>query len=54
MGFTPAEVDDMSIWQFWACGEGYRKAHNPEELPQPPTEEELEKMVSDYRVMTRH
>jgi len=27
MGFTPAQVDAMSAWEFSACVEGYSEAH---------------------------
>lgn len=27
MGFTPAQVDDMGLWEFLACKEGYEIAH---------------------------
>lgn len=27
MGFTPAEVDAMSAWEFAACAAGYTRAH---------------------------
>lgn len=28
MGFTPAEVDAMGAWEFFACVEGYTAAHS--------------------------
>lgn len=40
MGFTPAEVGGMSLWQFGACADGYAKAHGAEESVAPPTDEE--------------
>ena len=30
MGFTPQEVDRMSVWQFMATVDGYMRAHDPE------------------------
>lgn len=30
MGFSPGEVDEMSIWQLMAAAEGYAEAHDPE------------------------
>lgn len=30
MGFTPAEIDRMSLWEFLACSEGYAAAHGGE------------------------
>ncbi|WP_305972701.1 MULTISPECIES: hypothetical protein [unclassified Mameliella] len=27
MGFTPAQVDEMSAWEFAACARGYARAH---------------------------
>jgi hypothetical protein len=36
IGFTPRDVDDMTLWEFQACSEGYRKAHASEEQAPPP------------------
>lgn len=30
MGFSPAEVNRMSIWQFTQAVEGFNKANNPD------------------------
>ncbi|WP_300535993.1 hypothetical protein [uncultured Mameliella sp.] len=30
MGFTPEQVDRMSLWAFSACIEGYAAAHGSE------------------------
>lgn len=30
MGFTPQQVDAMSMWQFMAALDGYARAHDPE------------------------
>lgn len=30
MGFTPAQVDEMSAWEFAACARGFSKAHSGE------------------------
>lgn len=54
MGYTPGDVDDMSLWQFAACGEGFRKAHSPEPPPPPPSEEVFERMLNRYNQMTKH
>lgn len=27
MGFTPAQVDKMSLWEFMACADGVSKAN---------------------------
>lgn len=31
MGFTPADVDAMSLWQFMAALDGWVEAHTPED-----------------------
>lgn len=31
MGFTPAQIDEMSIWEFDAVVEGYIEANTPED-----------------------
>ena len=27
MGFSPRQVDEMSLWEFVACADGYAEAH---------------------------
>lgn len=27
MGFTPSEIDKMSLWEFMACRDGWNAAH---------------------------
>lgn len=29
IGFTPAQIDAMSLWEFNACATGFGAAHNP-------------------------
>jgi hypothetical protein len=36
MGFTPSDIDDMTLWEFDCCYEGYQKAHQTEEQAPPP------------------
>ena len=31
MGFTPQQVNDMSLWQFMAAVDGYIEAHTPDD-----------------------
>jgi hypothetical protein len=54
MGFTPAQVDRMTLWEFAACADGYRKAHAPPEMPDPPTPAEFEQMVQRHVSLTKH
>ncbi|UOK70192.1 hypothetical protein [Ancylobacter polymorphus] len=30
MGFTPQQIDGMSMWQFMASVEGFAQAHDPD------------------------
>jgi len=30
MGFTPQQVGAMSLWEFFACADGYARANIPE------------------------
>lgn len=41
IGWTPQQVDDMSLWQFRAAAEGYREAHAPAGKAQSLTDEEF-------------
>lgn len=47
MGFTPAQVDEMTMWQFAACVEGYNRAHG-DNKPQPPSEEEFDTALAEW------
>lgn len=40
MGFPPRDVDDMTLWEFACCADGYRQAHQTEETPPPPMDDE--------------
>lgn len=31
MGFSPRDVNQMSMWQFMAAAEGYAKANSPDD-----------------------
>ena len=33
MGFTPREVDDMTLWEFAHCMEGFRLSKGVEDSP---------------------
>lgn len=49
MGFTPAQVDAMGAWEFFACVEGYTAAHSggkagPDEVPAELSERDLRDM----------
>ena len=33
MGFTPQQVDAMSMWEFGACSTGYAEAHGMSDKP---------------------
>lgn len=48
MGFTPAEVGQMSLWQYAAAYEGWRKANAADEKPPAPTPEEHDELVAKY------
>jgi hypothetical protein len=30
MGFAPAQIGAMSLWQFMACADGWARAHSPD------------------------
>lgn len=49
MGFTPAEVDAMSLWELAACTAGYAKAHGAEDKAPAPTAEEHVALVEKIR-----
>lgn len=48
MGFSPAEVGEMSPWQFSACVEAWNAANGGEPALPPPTDEEHDYLVAKY------
>lgn len=49
MGFTPAQVDGMSLWEFAVCCEGFRRANSTEEEKlSPPTPAEFREMLDRH------
>lgn len=45
MGFCPRAVDSMSLWEFFACTDGVRRA-NGHDKPLPPSGEELDAWIA--------
>lgn len=45
MGFTPRDVDAMSLWEFSAALDGYSKANGAEQEAEAPTYDEHLAMV---------
>lgn len=45
MGFTPNQINEMSLWQFLAAVEGYAKAHSSDEGLSEKEADELWEMV---------
>ncbi len=46
MGFTPAEIDGMTLWELAAAAHGWSKANGAEEEVAAPSYEEHLAMVS--------
>lgn len=47
MGFTPSQINEMSLWQFLASVEGYAKAHSSDEGLSAKEADDLWEMVKD-------
>lgn len=47
MGYTPEQIDKMSIWEFDAVLEGYIDANSTEETSNSLTDEETEILFED-------
>lgn len=54
MGFTPAEVDDCSLWQFLAARDGWITANTIDEGPKAPTPEEHDALVAKWSMLNGH
>lgn len=48
MHFSPAQVDDMSLWQFAACVNGWAKANGAETPAKPPSNEEHDALLAKF------
>ena len=48
MGFTPADVGKMSLWEFNAVVRGYNRANGAAEPVVSPTFEEHDELVRKY------
>ena len=40
LGYTPREVDEMTLWEFKACIHGYSEANKTSEDAPPPMEDD--------------
>jgi hypothetical protein len=48
MGWTPAQVDTCSLWEFLAARDGWIKANTVSDGPGPPTPEEHDAMLAKW------
>jgi hypothetical protein len=48
MGFTPTQINAMSLWEFLAVRDGWIAANSPPDALQPPTAEEHDAMIEKY------
>ena len=46
LGFTPRDIDGMTLAEFDACAEGWKRANGAEEKPEPPSDENFEKLLA--------
>lgn len=44
MGFTPRQVDEMTLWEWIACVDGYAEAHGIKKKRREITDEEYQKL----------
>lgn len=51
MGFSPATIDAMSLWEFTACIEGWAASKGAEDEAEPPSWEEHLAMVAAVKEM---
>jgi len=48
MGFTPAQIDACSLWEFLACRDGWIAANSSPETAPPPTAAEHDAMLAKW------
>ena len=44
MGFSPEQVGRMSLWQFFACADGWARANSPEAAKRSNDEEDFDEV----------
>ncbi len=49
MGFTPRDVDGMSLWELAMCVDGFNRSRGAEEIPTPMSNDEFENMIERHR-----
>jgi len=52
MGFTPAQIDAMSIWQYMACVEGYVEANSTSDNQATMAQDEHDSVAADILAMS--
>lgn len=48
LGYTPADVDACSFWQFGECVEGWKKANGAADNVKPPSDLEFEALLERH------
>jgi hypothetical protein len=48
MGLSRADVGDHSFWTFNAALDGWRRAHETNSRPPPPTDEQHDYLIAKY------
>jgi len=51
MGFSPDQVDSMSLWEYAACVDGHRHFHGAEDEAEPPSYDDHLKMLQRAQAM---
>lgn len=51
IGYTPQQIDDMSLWQIACAVEGYRAAHEPSDgAPAAMTPDEFDALKTKFGI----
>src|SRR5215471_3368455 len=50
IGFTPRQIDEMTMWELTACVAGFNRANSADADLSPPTDEEFQQMLEAYDV----
>lgn len=54
MGFTPRDVDEMTLWELSAAVDGWNRANGGQDELEPPSPEEFDAMLERHADFVRH
>lgn len=48
MGFSPRQVDEMTLWELHTCVEAWNAAHDPDAAPPPMSDARFDELMREH------